>query len=766
MNLADLQGLALVDQHHRFLQLSFPRNDGPDAILLPQELQAFECLGRDFEFNVHLISDDPRLEFKGLIGNMMTVSLHREDGSRRHFNGYVFGFSLRHVDGGLAYYDAVLRPWTAFLALRRDNYLFHGKTVYEQTASIFADYPQSDWDWRVRSEDPSMTDACQFQESDHNYLHRRWEALGLYYWYEHRADGHTLILGDDSIGQSTPVDGPPTMRWQAEAGAREDDGIFRFNPLRVVSATQHALASFDFKNPHPRLESTPTVNVQGDVPPLEVYDWGGAYAFKNSADGAHTSRLRMEAMEAHAKRFEARSNERCAQPHRHFTLVDHYEHTGDDAQFLILQVQHHARNNYASLARGGPGAHYENHFTCLRRKIPWRVLPGFASTEPKIYGVQTALVVGPPGEEIHTDEYGRVKVQFHWDRVGQYDHRSSAWVRVASIWAGSSFGGIAIPRIGQEVVVQWLDGNPDRPLITGSVYNQEHMPPWSLPGGQRQTGILSRSTPGGAYGNANALRFDDTSGREEVWLHAELDQRIEVERDESHWVGRDRRKTIDHDETVHVKHDRTETVDHDETITVHNNRTERVDHDETISIGDNRAEDVGKDETISIGNNRSETVGVDETIGIGRNRSETVGANESIAIGQSQSVTIGDDRSVTIGGMKTETVAKAKAETIGLAKALSIGAAYQVSVGGAMNTSVGLVQAEQVGISKSVNVGTSYSIVAGASFSIVVGAASFTMSADGTITIRGTNIVVEAGADITATAAGNIVMKATQIDAN
>ncbi|NRF66893.1 type VI secretion system tip protein VgrG [Aquincola sp. S2] len=766
MNHADFKALTLADQHHRFLRMCFPKGDGPAAVLLPQELQAFECIGRDFEFSVQVISDDASLEFKGLLGRMVTVSLHREDGSRRHFNGYVFGFSLREVDGGLAHYDMLLRPWVAYLALRRDNYLFHGKTLCEQTAEIFADYPQHDWEWRVNVDDPAMTDACQFQESDHNYLHRRWEALGLHYWYEHREDGHTLVLCDDSLVHSAPVDGEPTMKWQAEAGSREDDGVLRFNPLRTVAASRYSLASFDFKNPHPRLTDTPTLNQQGDVPALEVYDWGGAYGFKDAGDGSRVSRLRMEAIEAHAKRFEARSNERCAQPHRHFTLTGHYEHGGEDAQFLILQVQHHARNNYASLGAGGPASHYENHFVCLRKKIPWRVLPGFNSTEPKIFGVQTAIVVGPAGEEIHTDEYGRVRVQFHWDRVGAFDERSSAWVRVASLWAGSNFGGIAIPRIGQEVVVQWLDGNPDRPLITGSVYNQANMPPWGLPGAQRQTGLLSRSTPGGGYGNANALRFDDTGGQEEVWLHAELDQRIEVERDESHWVGRDRTKTIDRDETVHVKHDRTETVDNDETITVHNNRTERVDHNEKISIGDNRTEDVGQNETISIGANRTEDVGQNETISIGQNRSETVGQNESINIGQNQSVTIGDNRSVTIGGMKTETVAKAKAESIGLAKALSIGAAYQVSVGGAMNTTVGLLQAEQVGISKDVKVGTSYTITAGSEFKIVVGAASFTMRADGTITISGKDIVLQASGDITGKADANIALKATQIDAN
>ncbi len=753
MTPAELRSLFEDHQHHRFLQLRFPRGDGPDgALLLPQQLDAFEAVGRDFEFVVSVISDDADLEFKQLLGKLATVSLHREDGSRRHFNGHVFSLALEQLDGGLAYYRMVLRPWLALLELRQDNYLFHGRTLYEQTAEIFADYPQRDWAWRVGGEDPAMTDACQFQESDHNYLHRRWEARGIHYWYEHREDGHTLVLCDDSLAHSRAIDGEPTMQWQAEAGAREDDGVFRFNPLRTVAPTLYSAASYDFKRARPQRADTPSVNRQGEVPVLEVYDWSGAYGFKDSGDGGRLTRTRMEALESQAKRFEARSNERCAQPHRHFTLRGHYslgqgaDGEAGDAEFLIVQVQHHARNNYASLARGGPGSHYENHFVCLRRQVPWRVLPGFNSHQPRIYGAQTAIVVGPPGQEIHTDEYGRVRVQFHWDRVGGYDDRSSAWVRVASTWAGSNFGFMAVPRIGQEVVVQWLDGDPDRPLITGRVYNQDNMPPWPLPAAQTQTGILSRSSQGGGYDNANALRFDDAKGQEELWLHAERDQRIEVEHDESHWVGRDRAKTIDRDETTHVRQDRTETVDRheritvhgtrteevdgDETITIHSHRRERVDHDETISIGDNRREDVGRDETIAIGCDRRETVGNDESVQIGANRSKRVTRNEKDDIGRNWSI--------KVGKTKTETIGLASLQNVGLGKMVNVGAGYQLSVGAAMNTTVGLMQAEQVGQSKSTTVGGSYSITAAEELRITVGQSSLVMKADGSVLINGT----------------------------
>ncbi len=435
----------------------------------------------------------------------------------------------------------------------------------------------------------------------------------------------------------------------------------------------------------------------------------------------------MEEIEAGGKHFEATGNDRSAQPGRWFRLTKHFDSDpfgrDDNADsYLILEVRHSASNNY-QMDSSTP-SHYQNQLSCIRKIIPWRPSRGYNSIAPKIYGLQTAIVTGPKGEEIHTDEFGRVRVQFHWDRVGSYNEQSSAWIRVATAWSGDSFGMTSIPRIGSEVIVQFLDGNPDRPIITGMVPNAKTMPAWSLPANKTQSGILSRSTPGGSYDTANALRFEDKKGQEQLWLHAEKDQLTEVEHDEDKWVGNDRRKTIDRDETNHIKRDRTETVDHDETITVHNNRTERVDHNETISIGDNRTEDVGKNETISIGQNRSETVGQNEDIHIGSNRS------------------------VTVGGNKSETVSMMKTESIGLAKMLTIGGLYQTTVGAAMNTTVALMQAEQVGLSKNVNVGNKYSITAGDELSITVGKASLVMKSDGTVIINGSQFNFEASGPV------------------
>jgi type VI secretion system secreted protein VgrG len=296
------------------------------------------------------------------------------------------------------------------------------------------------------------------------------------------------------------------------------------------------------------------------------------------------------------------------------------------------------------------------------------------------------VVVGPSGEEIFTDRYGRVKLHFRWDRESKRNEKSSCWVRVSHPWAGKNFGMVDIPRIGQEVVVDFLEGDPDQPLVTGRVYNAEQMPPWELPANATQSGILTRSSKGGAYGNANAIRFEDKKGGEQLWMHAEKNQDIEVENDETHWVGHDRTKTVDHDETVHVKHDRTETVDNNETITVGVNRTETVGAEESITIGANRTETVGANESISIGASRTETVAATETVTIGSARTLTVGSSETIAVGATRTDTVGGAMTQTIGGALNQTVAGAINITTPAAMTIMAQGGYTVIAPGGTKT--------------------------------------------------------------------------------
>ncbi len=729
--LQTLQGLLGDRQHNRLLRLSFPNDDGPASTLVVNTIDAFEALSQPFEFTVELLSDDPNIALKDLQGKMMCVQLVRRNGTMRYFTGRVFSFGLKSVDGGVSHYEAKLAPWYKYLSMRKDNYLFHYNTLYQQTASIFGDYGGlAEWEWRVQGATGVMTDACQYDESDSNYLERRWVNAGIIYWFEHTESGHTLVLSDDSTA-TEQIDGNPEIPFQRHAGATEEDGVHEWSPARTVAQGSVSLASYDFKAPRPATTSLPTVQQQGDVPSIESYEYTGAFGFKDGGDARGLAQLRMEAMEAAGKQFSGLGNNRNVQPGRWFRLSGHFDEDprGSDDQareFLITEVTHSASNNYH--IKTTSESHYENRLSAIRKIIPWRAARGANCVETKIHGIQTATVVGPPGEEIHTDQYGRVRVQFHWDRVGSNDDKSSAWIRVATPWAGANFGMTSIPRIGTEVLVQFMDGNPDRPIITGMVPNADTMPPWSLPDNKTQSGVLTRSTPKGGYDNANALRFEDKKGEEQLWIHAEKDQLTEVEHDEDKWVGNDRRKTIDRDETTKVKRDRTETVDRDEKITIHHNRTEEVDNDETITIHNNRSERVDHNETISIGDNRTEDVGKNETIDIGANRTKTVAKNEKDKIGKNWSV--------NVGKFKTETIGMAYMQNVGMGRMENVGLGY--------NLNVGMMMATIVGVSQSTTVGRSISITAGTDLSITVGKSSFIMKADGTVKISGSKFLFEA----------------------
>lgn len=505
-------------QHKRLMRLDFPFKDGPSAILLPNRLIAHEEVSRSFRFDVEVLSDDPRIPLKKMMGRMATISLVREDGSLRYFNGYVTEFRFLRSDGGFAFYQMLLEPWLAFARLRKNCMSFHHKNVLEITQETLRHYPQADWHM-VRVDDSPLTVANQYNETDYNHLHRRWEALGLHYWYEHRFDGHKLMLSDNST-LARPIDEEAyVISFHDKGGSREDDGIHEWTTIRRIGSGKTTLASFDYKNPRAQHVEAASLNRQGDVFPHELYEDTGAYGFRQYSDGVQLAGRRMDEAEKDTQYFEAVANERHVLPGRTFKLGGHFsaewgsrrfdaEQRSNikDRYYLILSANHEVSNNY----QAGPSApsHFENRFTCIRRDIRWR--PGRDyNSEPVIYtGLHTAIVVGPAGADIHTDGYGRVKLQHHWDRLGNYDEKSSPWIRVLSPAAGSEFGQIRVPRVGEEVAVVYPNGNIDHPLILGALYNEAHMPPWALPQQQSLAGLRSRELGGGTRGNH--LVLDDT----------------------------------------------------------------------------------------------------------------------------------------------------------------------------------------------------------------------------------------------------------------
>lgn len=538
--MAALSVFGTSSQANRLMRMDFPQNDGPsNAVMLVNKVKMREELSRDFHIDAEVLSDDAGIPLKSMMGKMVAISMVRQNGTLRYMNGYVGTFRFIRTDGGFAYYQMVLTPWLAFAKLRMDNVSFHNRSVIELTETTFGHYRQHDWKTRLSLDyaDKKITCANQHNESDYNHLHRRWEDAGLYYSYEHRLDGHTLVISDNST-QAEPIDAAhfadasDVMHFRAQAGSEEADGIHEWQAARKLGSGKTTLASFNYKSPRPQLVNGLSLNKQGDVDEYERYENSGAYDYPNLQDGELLAQRRMEEHDQRAQYFEASGNERAAQPGRTFKLGGHFSADArqpapgadrkpniGERDYLIVSVEHTVSNNYPA----GPDSKsdYANTLICIRRDIRWR--PGRRhNSEPCANpGVQTAIVVGPPGEEIYTDELSRVKLQFHWDRLGKFDQASSPWIRVMMPMAGQYFGQMCLPRIGQEVVVQFLDGNIDHPIVVGIVYNRDNMPPWHLPAQRALAGLRSRELGAGGDGGSNHLVLDDTKGALQAQLKSD-----------------------------------------------------------------------------------------------------------------------------------------------------------------------------------------------------------------------------------------------------
>jgi type VI secretion system secreted protein VgrG len=629
-------------------------------------------------------------DYKQLVGKEFTVTMELADLSKREISGLVISAQIVESNDQQTLYEVVIAPWLILATRTSDYKRYQGKTVVQIIDEVLSDY-NFPVEKRLSGSYPELDYQVQYGETDFDFIQRLMQEWGVYWFFEHSKYAHRLILIDDISGHNKSESSMYHKVLYNAEGKIDEEHLSIFSMEESHQPGQWVTNDFDFKKPLADLEVRDVKPRKTGFPKQELYEWPGDYT---EADiGKRLAEVRMYAAGVAGSLASASGSVRGLPCGYVFELTGHPTEKVNREYLIVF-----SRLEFMDIGKTSGQSKYRCNaeLTLLPSNKVFKAAR--TVSKPFTRGPQTAVVVGPPGEEIYTDQYGRIKVQFHWDRYGKKDQSSSCWIRVSYPWSGSNFGGIHIPRIGQEVIVDFENGDPDRPIVVGRVYNAVNMPPWDLPGNMTQSGVLSRSSHGGVYENANALRFEDKKGEEQVWLHAEKNQDIEVEHDETHWVGNDRAKTIDHDETNHIKHDRTETVDNDETITIHNNRKERVDHDEKVSIGDNRNEDVGKNESVSIGKNRS----------------------------------------VTVGANKSETVHQNKMETIFIAKALTVGVAYQQTIGALMNTSVGLSQSEQVGISKSVQVGKTFTINAGEELKITVGKSELVMKSDGTVTINGT----------------------------
>lgn len=557
-------------------------------------LSCRESLCQISEIHLECLSEKSDIEPDAMLGKMCSIRITLEDESERFLSGYFTHFAHTGTHGRHQRYEAMLHPWPWFMTRTADCRIFQNKSVPEIIKEVFADHSVAEFRDALTGSYAPREYCVQYRETDFNFLARLMEEEGIYFFFEYEKDKNVLVLADGYAAHST-VPGKSTFPFIDNAANEESDHITDWRFERSVQPGKTRLIDYDFKRPRVKLDAKsvhPRGNAQSEH---EIFDYPGE--FVEQADGEHLARVRLDELQAQYETAQAQTNVRAIGCGMLFTLTEHVRDE-QNTEYLVTSSSTEIFSEGAEAGQAGAGSKYRCQITALNSKQDFR--PPRITPRPFIRGIQTAVVVGPAGDEIHTDKYSRIKVQFHWDRRGQKDADSSCWIRVAQPWAGQNWGFITIPRIGQEVVVEFLEGDPDRPLITGSVYNADQMPPYALPANMTQSGIKTRSSKGGTPENCNEIRFEDKKGQEELYIHAEKDQSISVENDESHTVGHDRSKTVDNDETVHIKHDRKETVDNDESITIGNNRSESVGVNESIGIGGNRAVSIGGNDQLDV----------------------------------------------------------------------------------------------------------------------------------------------------------------------
>jgi type VI secretion system secreted protein VgrG len=744
---------------------------GKDVLLL-KAMRGVEAMSQPFQWSLELLSEKNDVDPDDLLGKKVSVGMTLPSGKKRFFHGFVSEFSLGGWAQNYNEYRAIVRPWYWLLTRTADCKIFQEMTVPQIFEDVVKQYGFTDYELKLAGSYEPWEYCVQYRETDFNFLSRLLEQEGIYYFFVHEEGKHTMVLADDP-GKHQALPGYETVPYYAPGGGgsggapssssssaaspgsrqrRERDHLEAWVWTKAVQPGSFATTDFDFEKPRKSLSGTSSISRKHGQADYEIFDYPAELSKLESSQSDLTAKVRIQELQASYLTARGHGSAAGLGTGLKFKL-DKYPRKDLNIEYLITRCTYTLTVDSYESGSVPSGEEFAVELEAIDAKTQFR--PERRTPKPVVQGAQTAMVVGKAGEEIFTDKYGRVKVQFHWDRYGKQDEKSSCWIRVAQVWAGKSWGAIHIPRIGQEVIVSFLEGDPDQPIITGRVYNGDSMPPYGLPGNATQSGIKSRSSKGGGEANFNEIRFEDKKGDEQLTIHAEKNQDV----------------TVENDEVVSIGHDRTETVGHDETITVGNNRTEKVGVNETIGIGSNRTETVGANETISIGGNRSIEVAKSETASVALQRTHNVGINETISVGAAQEVNIGAAQTITVGAVQATSVGASQSTKVGTKRAISVGSDQGTQVGGNLSMTVEKNESRAVNESRTTSIGKddaltvakNLTISAGDSITITSGDASISMKKDGTITIKGKDITIQGSGKINVKADGDIVMKGSKI---
>ncbi len=596
---------------------------GPDVLQF-ESMLATEALGQMASYSIVALSKSADIDPYKLLGQQVTVHLNLPAGGERHFNAHVCGFRQLGFSSYFTRYEISAHPWLWFLTRSADCRIFQNKKIPDIIQEVFGKYPNASFDMRISGEYEVQTYCVQYRESDFQFVSRLMEQEGIHYYFTHGKDAHTLVVADGVT--HSPFPGYESLRYiPADASEQELERVSDWAFDYEVKSGAFVLDDYDYSKPRVELKQQSMENRPHAEASHEVFDYPGRY--DTPAKGENYARIRMEEEQSRHLTFKGKTNAWGAAAGCEMSLKDHPR---EDQNRTYLITSTHIRLGAVADAMGSDGAaSFESEFTCIDSQAQYR--PQRVTPKPIVQGPQTAQVVGPAGEEIYTDEQARVKVQFHWDRYGKQDENSSCWLRVSYPIAGKGWGGVQIPRIGQEVVVDFLEGDPDRPLITGRVYNAVQTPPYAAPG--MVSGMKSQTHKGQGF---NAMSMDDTAGKEKIDIHAQHDMTT----------------TVLHDQTDSVKNNRSTTVDVDDSLTVTGNRSMTIKGKvtDTIDTGQEVTVKSGRTETVSGGATSTVNDGYTGTVNGSYKKTVNGDVDKTITTGEKKSVTGGRSLTVTSGG--------------------------------------------------------------------------------------------------------------------
>jgi type VI secretion system secreted protein VgrG len=710
--------MATFTQAKRLLTVSSPL--GEDVLLLTG-FSGREEISRLFKFQLDLLSLNDAIAPADIVGLPITWAVHHVDDEPRFFHGYVNRFAAAgKAAGGLRSYRADVVPWLWFLTRTADCKIFQNKSADAIIRAVFDGLGFSDYEIALTRPLRVREYCVQYRETAFNFVSRLMEEEGIFYFFKHADGKHTLVLADAK---------------NAYADCTEDDVEYYAGSLSPnhISSWEHQYeyrpgkwtqTDYNFETPSTSLlTSTGTVVNLPSNGKYEMFDYPGLYY--KTPDGKPLTKAHMEEEETPYDVVTGAGTCCTFTSAGKFTLSRH-ECEAEKRTYVLTGVQHTATD--PSYQMNGSVASYRNTFSCIPASVQFR--PARVTPKPVVQGLQTAVVVGPKGEEIFTDKYGRIKVQFFWDRQGKRDENSSVWMRVAQILAGKRWGASFWPRIGQEVVVDFLEGDPDRPLITGSVYNAEQMPPYQGNGldakhasDNKVMGIKSNSTPGGQ--GFNEWRFDDTRGKEQVFIHAERNMDVRVKNDGMEWVRGSRHLIVGTWAQNGAKTgDQKELVCQDKHLRVGRNQEEMIDGNLKLTVG--------YDTTLEGGN-------VD--IAIQKDKKELIEGSSHVHVKKALNVLVDGGLSEAVGGLAQSVGGDAHLQVKG-DRNVKVGGDHSVKVAGKLHELVGGSFAIEAG---EIHLKAGSKIIIEAPQVSIVGAGGFVDVGAGGVTIQGAMVLINSG---------------------